>query len=435
MQAQDYFSLILSIGLFVFSIAAAVVVRGRSSDAFRITLVLFCFFTPVRAIILALGWDTMFPDKMQQDVSEILPFVLLLAHLWLIVFVATFATCRRLAPIGAAFLPPPAGADRIPRLNSVNLILLLLCGLTTAYIASRAGGVMAMPNFLKQERQGAGLYALRQFGSLGLFTSGACFLYSLKQKNLSGFNLALMIVFCGLTFLWGGREVIAAFMLFVISGLSLYAKVSRSTIISICGISLFVLVAMSYWRAEMISSGLVENQRKPIVRRVAVSMHMIRMDAMVLSYSHFQKTGTFRNGEDFKNGFIEAVPRVLWSGKPEVSKFGHALRLNFDRNAKNGWPVDTFAIWYINFGVIGVAIGAFLSGLLVSAVEYRFQDLDVNPLSLAVTVILSIEVFQGGFCAGWPSAYVLWVVPWAVIMFVIMYVKVPMFHFSLRSSE
>lgn len=435
MQSEDLFSLVLSVALLGFAGAIAILVRNSGFGAFRITLLLFCMFTPVRAIFLATGFDTMFPDHLAEDVSHVLPVALLLAFLWLLVLVASFVACRRAGRVLSVVFPLAPGPERIPRLHLVNMLLMAFCILTTVYVAGKAGGVLAMPSFLKQERQGAGLYALRQFGSLGLFTSGACLLYGFRQKRFSVLNFVLCLVFAGATFLWGGREVIAALMLFLIAGVWLYSSLSRFAIASIGALAVLLLVSLSYWRAEMISDALVENQQVSLVRRVSVSMHFVRLDAMLLSYNHFQDQGKFRGGEDFLNGFIEAVPRLLWNRKPEVSKFGHALRLEFDEKSKNGWPVDTFAIWYINFGIWGVVFGAFLSGAILSAIEYKYQDLLVNPLSLAASVILSIEVFQGGVTAGWPSAFVLWIVPVCLVFLLLGHVKIPSLQMRLRLAR
>ena len=69
------------------------------------------------------------------------------------------------------------------------------------------------------------------------------------------------------------------------------------------------------------------------------------------------------------------MPCVLWADKPTAIPPGKWFRQVYEPKKINGSPMGAGALWYLNFGWLGLLLGGLLSGLvigLVSAAQRRY---------------------------------------------------------------
>lgn len=126
-------------------------------------------------------------------------------------------------------------------------------------------------------------------------------------------------------------------------------------------------------------------------RRITKGLNIDTVDHFAILLQDFDHS-TFRYGLDFYHGAIGVVPRALWSEKPETISPGTWFKLHYYGSADAGLPFSVIGEWWINFGVIGVTVGMFLSGLFLRAIDTWIKRFAVSggAAFLGACIVLNI---------------------------------------------
>lgn len=123
--------------------------------------------------------------------------------------------------------------------------------------------------------------------------------------------------------------------------------------------------------------------------------------SMVVRYPH---ATPFLFGRTFAYTLVLFVPRALWAGKPDNpvrDMIEHSLNA---RARVSGTAVANVGELYANFGVVGIIVGMYLFGWILSLMKRRFveasekHDLDFLHLYAVLFPLLYQWVARGNFC-------------------------------------
>jgi hypothetical protein len=150
-------------------------------------------------------------------------------------------------------------------------------------------------------------------------------------------------------------------------------------------------------------------------RKMSVGINGTYLDASLLAHRDWPSKYDYRNGEDYKNGVLGSVPRVLWPAKPDPLP-GKWFRQVYQPETRNGWPVGAPTIWYLNFGLIGVFVGGLLSGAVLAWVAHRRKRASSSGVNTAMTFVLMVYVVQLGGSSEAPLMALTWAGPMLLVM-------------------
>jgi hypothetical protein len=111
------------------------------------------------------------------------------------------------------------------------------------------------------------------------------------------------------------------------------------------------------------------------------------------------RTSGFRLGGTMSNLYYGFVPRIVWAGKPLVSRgawFTTYLRLApREAEATTSTGMTIVGEWYWNFGIAGVVVGMFVTGLLLSGLWRIAGGYPIyQPANMVLYVGLIINVLN-----------------------------------------
>ncbi|MDQ4143769.1 MAG: oligosaccharide repeat unit polymerase, partial [Actinomycetota bacterium] len=151
------------------------------------------------------------------------------------------------------------------------------------------------------------------------------------------------------------------------------------------------------------------------IRQVSVAANVTYYDALILAKRDWTSTYPLREGEDYVIGLSGVVPRIVWESKPPNVSPGSWFRRVYEPEKVNGWPIGPVGEWYVNFGVVGVFLGGFISGVLIRIISRAEQNSLPTPLSYVSLVGLSLFIFPMGYNTETPIRIIAWLFPLVIV--------------------
>ena len=401
--------------------------RGPN-DVVLIFLLVFCQFYALRPLLFVLGLDTPSPDNQffDAEVSQTLTVTLVGISLFLGVTLLVVYVVNQLdTPGWGPFFTK--GDVSIPRAVRVTVVLTALSTLISAALVLKFGGVGALITAAKFDKALAGLYILRVLPAVGAIAAVATFL---EARRLAEHRLAARLgLLCALlnafyVFLWGSRSLLVVVGATIVLGLR--ARKTRSTATRSTGarpkvvIRLTVAVLLVVATAgglrvarDNLMHGEVQSvyAEASVWRQVSLGTNATYFDAAMLSFRDWPAEHAFRDGQDFRDGALGVVPRFLWAGKPDNTAPGKWFRQVYEPEKVNGWPMGAAALWYLNFGWLGVVLGGLLSGLFLGAVAAAQRRRPDNGFNTAMGVVIGVYVLGTGWDSDALVRCVIWLGP------------------------
>lgn len=409
----------------VLFLAARTLVHGPS-DVILLFLLGFMLFYTFRPVLIVLGLDEPFPEVLFEttETPALLTTTVLGLTLYLSLVCVGISVCHRTGVKGWA---PFFVADEVDTRRAAMVVIGLTAAATlvSGYLLARYGGVGGLISAAKYEKSLAGLYLLRAIPAVGAVVSVATFLDARQRSKMS--PIALMALACSFAnayfvFLWGSRSVLVVVGATIVLGLrprGILTSQRRRVLGRVLIAALLVVGLASGLRIirDTLTHGEVQDvyAEATLARQASLATNSVIFDAALLSFRDWPEQRDYRNGEDFANGVAGLVPRVLWEDKPTAIAPGKWFRQVYEPGKVNGWPMGAAALWYLNFGWWGLAVGGALSGLilgLVSAVQRRSPD---NGFNTAAAVVTGVYVLGLGWDSETLVRGALWLVPLSLI--------------------
>ncbi len=384
----------------------------------------FGAFYGMRLMLIGFSLDDPFPESQfaDRDVDDMLART----GIVLVIFIAAIFVGLAVSPRNSGEQRDKKGwvfLDREPNPKFHLLVLLAItavASLVSFALLVRFGGPSAMIQSAKVDKQLAGLFPLRVPATLGTALASALVIDAVRRKNWFLLSMAVTsTVLNGLSvMLWGARSAIVTGLAIVVIGLmfppgSQQKKTNSRVLLKFAAVGLLVVSAAFGLRAvrELSLNGQLLFQEESLYRRVSLATNSIYLDASLLVVDDFDEVYEFRDGEDFLNGVFGMVPRAVWSGKPTSIVPGVWIRQNYEPDARNGWPVGAPIMWYVNFGLAGVAIGGVITGMVFRWIGLQYERAAPSGLNISLSVTLAIGVFHLGVEAETPSRIVVIALP------------------------
>jgi hypothetical protein len=414
-------------GIFV-AIAVGVARMSRRGMADIVTLVVMSFglYYGLRIVLLAAGLDAPSPEDQFPSATfesdfcrAVLGASAFLATMGLGIFAATRPGMSGWAPFLLAREAVPGRQLRIT-------VAITGCSVAiSAYLLARFGAPGDLIAAAKYDKALAGYYIFRVFPAVGSVVAAGAFLDTLRaRRSLSAaVCLACTALNGAAVFLWGSRGVLVAAIVVIAIGLGRSERL-RGTGVGGRLVAAVAVVAIAVGAAASLRVArdqLTQGDTQAVIadasgwRQASLATNAVYLDAAVLAFRDVPSPLPSRNGEDFANGLRGFVPRSLWPGKPENIAPGSWFRREYEPRVVNGWPMGSPALWYINFGWLGVPLGGLLSGLAVGLVAARQRRTPDSGHNLAAVAATGIFVLSLGWDSQTPYYVLLWLVPlWLV---------------------
>jgi oligosaccharide repeat unit polymerase len=401
----------------------------RRVDVGFMCLVPLCYHLLVRPVELMSGFDRLFPDYLFVDnyQPKVISSALLVASIYLAMW---WVASISFSDFAVKHLPfERHSGDLNPlRLQRVTRICTIISVVISAILILRFGSVSGMIRAVKRDRALAGFYILRQFSAIGAV--GAAVLFWVPEPGSSRTTswrvqaIAMAAANALMSFFWGTR--IPAALAVLIFGLNAIAQTRKDTVSRsrrspwkrLFVASLFFLLTVVGLRIvrDVVAHGEVSQaiDGNSVVRQIAVATNGTQFDALTLAVRDWPALYETRDGADFMVGAVAWIPRSMWPGKPTDVAPGNWFRRVYEPAKENGWPLTAIGEWYINFGYLGVAVGGFLSGAIVTAYASG-RRMRRTPWDRGVDVVIGLLVFQMGVWTQAPVRFVIWLVPLGLI--------------------
>lgn len=427
----------------------------RPTDVVLIYLLVYGQFYVLRPVIFALGLDSPFPDVQFSALGE--APVLLKTALGLNLYLAIALLFLWLVrSSGIKGFGPFATSPTIDlrRTFLVTGAFTFVASLVSAYFLARYGSFGGVVTAAKVDKALAGLFLLRAVPALGAVVAVGAFLESRAQGTrwwVSAAALGMAVLNAAYIFMWGSRSLLVVIVAALVLGAR--SKATRrlreddtpaaptlapaldrprppspspqfgTVLLRLTAASLLVLAVAGGLR--IVRDTLLTGDVQPVyaeanlARQASLGVNAVYFDAAMLAFRDWPDTYPYRGGQDFVAALYWPVPRVLWEDKPSAIAPGVWFRQRYEPLKINGWPMGAGALWYLNFGWLGLALGGALTGSMVgviSAAQLRRPD---NGLNAAIAVATGVYVVGLGVDSDILVRAILWLVPlWAIARFV-----------------
>ncbi|OOY13480.1 hypothetical protein BMG00_06825 [Thioclava marina] len=387
-------------------------------------LLYLCVLLLIRPLTLFSGLDMPQPANAFDDVALDAALALLAALLWIGLFTLCALAMRAYLPrLGAAFLPRPVSTPDPARLRLFAAGLALLAGAITAGFVLQSGSPGAFIYRVKVAREMSGLFLFLHLAVLSLMLS----LYGLleeirraetpaRRRSAFLFYAPLLLIAMGASFAWGNRGNIAYIL--IAGALSWHVLIAplRPIRVLIGAAILFVaLFAMGNLREARLEAltGTPYSERS-LTRSLSNSLHLAEFDALSLAIKDAGNRYELREGADFRNGILAMVPRQILPER-QIFNVGGWFRQVYEPGKVNGWPVTVIGDWFVNFGWIGVVLGAALSGAVAGLFDSAYSRVSSRTWDAVLAPVLGILILKGGVGTGAPQQIVLTLIPLAIL--------------------
>ncbi|WP_369132310.1 hypothetical protein [Modestobacter sp. I12A-02662] len=396
---------------------------GHPLDPMALTLYYLALQLLARPLTFALGLDTPFPSELFADrpTGSLVVTGQAVVVLWLL---ALWAGARLLPVLvgPTTLLFPRVRAALGPRtLLLVTVALTLVAFAVTVSLWARYGGPAGLIEAAKVDRDVSVRRALRSVPLLATLF-GVAALFSAPRGALLQRSTALACVVANgyLSWTWGARDVAVVSVVALLAGSLVFGETGRRAegnwlrdrrwrwqLLLVPVLALVVAFSLRAARDSVLWGELAPSigGDQSTVRMVAVATNLTFYDSLLLLLDDWPEEQDFRGGADFIDGTVAAAPTVLaGEQEPFLSPAAQLARTYLDRN--NGFPATAVGDWYVNLGLLGVAVGGALSGLVARAGQVALHRFRRDPLVWGFSLILMVRVFPGGV---WATSSAKWV--------------------------
>ncbi len=377
-----------------------------------------------------LGLDQPYPNYLfQNDVWDLLSQSLIIFLVWLVFFFLSYSIFFQKSLSLQKVLP------KVPD-NKVGLVLFTIAFITTligvlatGYLIDSVGSIGKFMYQVKVGKAFAGYYVIREISISGAVFSGVSLLYFEKKYRMSKrrnryrkvvwLSVLLYSINLAFNYFWGNRYNIAMLLGALGIGWHFYIyKIHAFKAALLILVVASMLQTLKNLRSENFGEVLFMEIKttQPFWTDVSLSLHMSQFDAFMLAYRDAGKVFQFRNGKDFINGLLAFIPRKLYPNK-ETYAVGGWFRRVYQPEKINGWPITIIGNWYVNFGLLGIFLGASISGIITAIFDSINRNLSESYWQAGVAPPIAFFVFDGGVSTGFVQKIFLNVIP--VIMFAI----------------
>lgn len=403
-------------------------VKNRNVAAMAV-LVVVAAHIYVRPAFFLLGLDLPHPGNV---FGPNMPWDLVVSALtasivWMLIFlVCHWFSLSNLTLLQSAF--PATSFDIHPqRLLLITSLLTLTGAVLTGYVLAQSGSFAQFMFDVKIAKELTGAYALREvavlsgvLSILGILKvrrdSPSSFRWSVIDGRLAFWGLFLINL--SLIFSWGNRYSVAMLMGALLIGW--HFQINRISLFKLGAVVLtagIILLALRDFRF----GAMEEVVGREIYRDytfwtgVSLSLHFSQFDAFMLALRDAGSVFPFREGKDFINGLLSWIPRSLYPDK-ETFHVGGWFRRVYQPNVVNGWPITTMGSWYVNFGLVGIAFGAAMSGLVAGIMDRAYCNPQLSVWNAAVGSSVALLMLDGGLGTGFFQRIVLLLIPLYLIL-------------------
>ena len=371
----------------------------------------------VRPAFIIFGLDDLYPyGHFEPDPWWAMATASFAGLVWLVFVIVGYEALKLPARALAPLLPQaPARPDR--RLVALAGVILTSISVgITALLIHQFGSLAQFTYSVKVGKELTGSYGFMQLTVLAALVCAYGLFLTVGQGPrgcrpsvvaTTGF-LVLIAANLAANYAWGNRYNIALTVFVIALGWHYYVRPFRVREILIGGIAFAALLqGLKYVRMALLGEAINEQLDfgESFWLSLSLSLHFGQFDAFVLALKDAGTLFDFRHGQDFWNGLISWVPRAILPDR-ESYHIGAWFRQVYEPETINGWPITVLGSWYVNFGVIGLGLGAVLSGMLAAAVDYAYRGVSLQAWHALVGPGLAFFLFDGGINTGFPQALI-----------------------------
>jgi hypothetical protein len=416
----------------ILGLFAVTLVRGPT-DVVLIFLLVAGLFYAFRPVLFILGLDVPEPEALfnpPDEAADLTVTALGISVFLLAMYLATRAVLRSgLRGFGPFFT---RSEPSLARLQRVTVGFTVVATLISGYLLLSHGGVGSVLSAAKVDKAFAGLFVLKVAPSMGAVVGMATALEAFPRRRPRPFVLGLGCGFlnAAYVFLWGSRQMLVVVVAILVVGIQRrYDARSqlRRPVLGRLLVSALLVIGLA-GGLRMVRDQFINGQVQPVyadaglARRASLGTNAVYFDAAMLAFRDWPRHHPFRQGHDLVLGLEQAVPRKLWPGKPTDVVPGAWFRQIYDPTAVNGWPMGDAALWYLNFGWLGLAVGGIGSGILLGGVALAQRRRPENGFNTASAMVTGVFVISTGLDGGLLASAVIW---WLPLWLIARYVTVP----------
>jgi oligosaccharide repeat unit polymerase len=414
----------LAAGAFFLTLGILATLAARGvTDVISLTVLSFALFYGFRTALLVTGLDVpspsyLFPlESLDADLTRtLLATTLFVGAMVTGVWATTRGRWPGFAPFFVRGTPPPTRQFR------AALFFTACSSVISLALLAKFGGPSHLIAAAKYDKALAGFYVFRVFPAVGSLLCAGAFL---DLRNRPGWRLSAVIcLLCAAVnsvsvFLWGSRGLIVISIAVVAIGLGRGTspqgggRLVRTLLVTLMtAVLVFAAAAALRSARDTLTHGKVQAgyADASFWRQASLATNSVALDAAVLAFRDVPSTYPSRNGVDFLNGVVGVVPRSIWPGKPRNIAPGSWFREQYQPKVVNGWPMGAPALWYLDFGWLGVPIGGLLSGLAIGTVSARQRRVANSGHNTGVAAAAAVFVFG----LGWDNQTLVYIVLWLV---------------------
>jgi hypothetical protein len=394
-------------------------------DLMALTLYYLALQLLWRPLVLATGLDTPFPTELFAT-RETGTLIVLGQGVVVLFLLGLWAGARWLSPlVGPARLLYPMSRGSL----SPRTLLLLAAVLTAVAFAAtvllwiRYGGPAGLIQAAKVDRDIAESRALRSIPMLAALFGVAAFFSVRRAPLLRVVALGLVALNGYLSWTWGARDVPVISVIALVAGSLIFGAVGRRAevrtgwdwlrdprwrrrFLLVPVLALLLAFSLRTARDTVLWGDLAPTiEGQSTVRMMAVATNNTFYDSLLLLLDDWPEEFDFRDGQDFVDGTVAAVPSaIVGEQEPFVSPAVQLAQTYIDRN--NGFPATAAGDWYVNFGLLGVVLGGLVSGVIARAGQLALRRFLRDPLVWGFSLVFAVRIFPGGL---WVTSLPKWV--------------------------
>jgi oligosaccharide repeat unit polymerase len=243
-----------------------------------------------------------------------------------------------------------------------GFILLLLSLLLYAIMAIKSGGTLWLTDSryaYQHYREGVGSYYV--LTHLFLYLSFILFLFEIKQRAFLNL-LVLSLIFLILFYFLGSKR---SLLTLILIGITFYSyKIKRLRIVPLSVAFLFIIIL--FFISQYLYSGY------SLIDSFSYFEYFSNMALFLEKNPNFE----FMNGKSLASSLWMLVPRELYPDKPFYYGTAYITEFVYPGMAEKGHFIGVlpWAIYYLDFGNVGVGIGGLVTGTLMRYLQLLFQS-------------------------------------------------------------